>query len=428
MDTRFASTTAQLGLGFMRNVTPMNENVVLSPVSLQIILNLILLGSETNSNTEHELLKLLSYDKLGASSGKSDKKASDGRLAAHQALHEVVEQMSEAIAHGPEPLNFDLANLVLTNADRAKLNPEYSNEMKRFYSNIKLEEFATSSVGKPLADRINGWVASTTRNQITQLVDESQLNADLALVLLNAAYFKGKWLKQFQQEQTRDGPFYNLGGNGAKQVKFMHQKGLFAFADLSASLNGDPNNTDMSGPELEHLRLAEKLDCRAISLPFSLNKGEELDMVFVLPNKRDGLANLVANLTPESLNMLLQKLEEKTQIQVSLPLFTFESAHDAKEILKSMGLSRIFSDEAELGRMLFPGKSPGIFVSQLLHKAKIIVDESGAEAAAATTAVAAFRSLLWLPQRPFVADRPFLFLIRHKPTSMLLFLGLVNKL
>jgi serpin B len=116
-------------------------------------------------------------------------------------------------------------------------------------------------------------------------------------------------------------------------------------------------------------------------------------------------------------------------VQVELPKFSFESSLDAKPTLLKMGLNKIFQDGAELGRMLDgnSSKSP-VKVDKIVHKAKIAVDEDGAEAAAASAATIVLRNLIRPPNPTFVADHPFVFVIRHNRSNLPLFMGTVQRL
>lgn len=162
--------------------------------------------------------------------------------------------------------------------------------------------------------------------------------------------------------------------------------------------------------------------------------------MILLPAKRDGLGELLANLNAQTLNEVYRSLTEQT-VQIELPKFNFESSHDAKETLKSMGLNAIFTDSARLGRMYHlagtvanssssaatSGTGP-VQVDKVIHKAKIGVDESGAEAAAASMVSLGLRHFLRPATPTFVADHPFLFIIRHNKSNMPLFMGQVNRL
>jgi serpin B len=153
-------------------------------------------------------------------------------------------------------------------------------------------------------------------------------------------------------------------------------------------------------------------------------KGGESSMTVLLPRKADGLAAVEKGLTAESLDKLTQGMR-KTEVVLTLPKFKAETTYTLNDPLKALGMKDAF----EFGKADFTGMhtSPEkLFISTVLHKAFVEVNEEGTEAAAATAVVVATASL---PPQPveFTADRPFLFLIRHTPTNTVLFLGRFEK-
>lgn len=189
---------------------------------------------------------------------------------------------------------------------------------------------------------------------------------------------------------------------------------------------------EMSKEESRRLELTSKINCSVLMLPFSLNDGQELSMVILLPTKKDGLPELQRSLSGPALNEIYRSLSEQ-QVQVELPKFSFEASHDAKSSLYKMGLKTIFEDNANLDLMYERSNNTqaanrGAKVDKVIHKAKISVDESGAEAAAASMASIVLRNFIRPPTPVFVADHPFLFVIRHNRSNMPLFIGRVNSL
>lgn len=506
-EARIADATTQFGLNFMSTIPADSNrgNVVISPLSLECILNMLLLATSDNSTTQSELIKVLNYDRTDLLGSAKD------RLKPHEAMHNVFENIMRAthlsvnanllnantgelsnesgtsssgtlaahlqtsLKENDTPLtqqvNFTLANLVLTNKDFLQLDPSYEQDLKKYYD-VTMEEFDRVNSNKtaskpsnclPLHERVNNWVKKKTQNQIDKIASESDLSPDdLIMVLLNAAHFKGRWLHTFSPKATREMTFFNNGlEQGATTTMFMRQKGVFGYADFgSAALqegsdgkmsssedaetlltldvsdlkSGSPANQapviELSREESKRLELTSKLNCSVLMLPFSLNDGQELSMVILLPTKRDGLPELQAALSGPALNEIYRSLGEQ-QVQVELPKFSFEGSHDAKSGLLSLGLKTIFGDGADFDR-LYKANSTlakvGARVDKIIHKAKISVDETGAEAAAASMAAVVLRNFIRPPSPVFVADHPFLFVIRHNRSNMPLFMGRVNSL
>jgi serpin B len=146
-------------------------------------------------------------------------------------------------------------------------------------------------------------------------------------------------------------------------------------------------------------------------------------MVVLLPKSKDGLDPWVRTLSPARLEAVLGSLSSQ-RIALQLPRFSFTTALDASALLKALGIAAAFDGKAAD----FTGisKEKPLFIGPVLHKAFVAVDESGTEAAAATVVMMRTGSAM-RPQepRPFVVDHPFLFVIRHRATGVVLFVGRV---
>lgn len=264
-----------------------------------------------------------------------------------------------------------------------------------------LEPMDYRNAPEPSRLRINGWVAEQTRERIRDLIPPRVIDGDTRLTLVNAIYFLGKWQQPFETHATRNAPFWTSASASA-QVPTMHQTGSFSFA------------------ETDGVKLLE--------MPY---RGGDFAMVFVLPNARDGLAAVEQRLTAERLDGWLSTMQAD-RIEVALPKFEIDPADSLalKELLSAMGMPLAFDrQQADFtGIANPPSPADRLFISHVFHKAFIKVDEEGTEAAAATAVVMARAGSAFVPpQKTFVADHPFLFLIRDTRSGAILFLGrLVN--
>ncbi len=237
---------------------------------------------------------------------------------------------------------------------------------------------------------INQWVEDKTKEKIKDLLKPGTLQQGTTLVLTNAIYFKGQWVLQFKEEKTKDEPFTLLDGKQI-DVPMMHQTDKFGYV--------------------------EDDDVQVLELPY---KGDDLSMVIVLPRKTDGIGELDKMLTAEKLNGWLTNLP-KREVIVSIPKFKMTCEFSLADVLKSMGMPDAFSRAADFSGMT--GKKD-LFISAVIHKAFVEVNEEGTEAAAAT-AVTMMRATA-MPSKPdpvFHADHPFIFMIRDIKTGAILFLG-----
>lgn len=236
---------------------------------------------------------------------------------------------------------------------------------------------------------VNAWCAEQTRDRIRDLLAPGTVDRLTALILTNAIYFKGTWKQQFDPKRTQDGPFH-LAGGGEAQVPFMHTKATYGYR--------------------------EEPSFQALEMPYA---GDDLSLVVLLPKERDGLAALEAELDAERLGALLGELREE-EVVVTFPRFTFSSQFSLAETLAAMGMPTAFTERADFSAMC-AGPEP-IWIGAVIHKAFVEVNEEGTEAAAAT-AVTMTRATALPRTTTFVADHPFVFLIRDRVTGAVLFLG-----
>jgi serpin B len=245
---------------------------------------------------------------------------------------------------------------------------------------------------EPARRRINAWVEKETKKKIKELIKPGVLNALTRLVLTNAIYFKGNWARQFKEERTRQAPFTIADGRKVRTA-MMNQKAKFKYME----------GEDFQGLELPYV-------------------DDELSMIILLPRRVDGLADFERSLTSKGLSEWLGKLR-KREVIVSVPKFKMTSQFGLVDVLRGMGMKDAFvPDVADFSGM--NGKRD-LFVSAVVHKAYVDVNEEGTEAAAATGVVVGVTSVG--PQRTpvFRADHPFLFLIRDNNSGSILFIGRV---
>jgi serpin B len=237
--------------------------------------------------------------------------------------------------------------------------------------------------------RINTWIEAQTKDRIKDLLRAGDIDSATVMVLTNAVYFKGTWLYQFDERDTREGAFFINAGESVT-VPFMGLTTKFPYFQSD--------------------------DLQAVELPY---EGERLSMVLLVPREVGGLAQLEAALTPANLHAWLAGLKER-EVHVTMPRFRLDDRFYLEKTLAAMGMPLAFTP----GRADFSGicGDPGeIWIDKVIHQTFIEVDERGTEAAAAT-AVTMKRG----GGPPVIrADRPFLFLIRENRTGAILFLGRV---
>ena len=237
---------------------------------------------------------------------------------------------------------------------------------------------------------INRWVEDKTKNKIKELIRKGDLDPLTVLVLVNAIYFKGDWASQFDPELTKMKDFVLTDGQ-KKKIPIMEQKGNFGLRELE--------------------------DAQILELPYV---GNQLSMLIILPRELPGLQKIEDALSENNLRSWLSRLPRE-EVRVYLPKFKITwGTFELNEPLIALGMKDAFSR----ARADFTGmaETRELFISLVLHKAFIEVNEEGTEAAAATAVV---MSKEISRPRVFRADHPFLFLIRDNITGSILFLGRV---
>jgi serpin B len=251
---------------------------------------------------------------------------------------------------------------------------------------LRLLDFAADPESS--RDTINNWISDQTEGRIKDLIPRGALDKLTRLVLTNAIYFNAAWATPFEKSQTQDGPFH-LQSGGQVTVPMMRQTKSFGYA--------------------------EGQNYQAVELPYD---GRELSMVILLP-KSGQFDAFEGALNAGQVNTILKNLKQR-QVVLSLPRFKIESEFNLAATLAAMGMPAAFSSEADFSGM-DGGKN--LFISDVIHKAFVTVDEAGTEAAAATAVVMGLTSVM--PEQPVevTVDRPFVFLIRDVQTGAILFVG-----
>jgi serpin B len=240
---------------------------------------------------------------------------------------------------------------------------------------------------------INDWVSDQTEGCIQDLIPPGAIDEWTRLVLTNAIYFNAAWAYTFDEDMTADGSFYLLDG-GQVTVPMMKQTESFGY----------------TGGE----------GYQAIELSYD---GGELSMVILLPEAGQFEA-FEAGLQAQQVSDIISDLQ-LTEVALTMPKFKFDSEFSLKDTLTDMGMPIAFSPyDADFSGMNGKLGTERLFISAVVHKAFVAVDEAGTEAAAAT-AVMVSTSSLPPPPIPVTIDHPFIFLIRDIETGAILFVGRV---
>jgi serpin B len=352
------------------------KNIFISPLSIHSCLHMAFNGAAGETATE--MGKVLDLD------GQSVEKANEY----HKQLIE------RLIGEGRKP---DATNFVLETAnslwanEKIKLKPEFVEMSKKFFSaQVANLDFAKQES----VTKVNTWVGEHTHGKIDKIVDH--LSPEDVLILVNAAYFKARWQSVFNKASTKPAEFHTAAAS-EKKVPMMHINGRFSYL--------------------------ENEGLQAIELPYA--DGQTSMFVFLPPEKM-GLAEFAASLSEKKWDQWLKDMSSQ-QGELDMPKFTMRYEKFLKDTLNALGMKEAFSGKADFSAMVVP--PPPAYISDVLHKTFVKVDEEGTEAAAVTAVL--MRSMGMMHEqtaKPFkmVVNRPFFFAIMDWKTHAILFVGQVT--
>ncbi len=366
LDSRFVSGVNSFGFSTASHLYKTDANLALSPVSIELALCMARAGAK--GDTAAEMAAALGLDDL------TDEQITD---ACRQL-------MWRANTGGMEAAN------------AVWLLDDY--EYKDDYIKTVTEEYMADA--RPLAipgamDAVNAWAKNKTHGRIDKILSEEP-DPLTRLILANALYYLGEWELPFEANDTSDREFAAPGGSVT--VPFMH-------SDWSVPYYSDDQFS-------------------MISLRFKSQADEgHYAMAFILPAEGTGIPDLLASMNGGLFSDALAGMAEQP-VSIRLPKFEFSFFAPLADTLKAMGMQKAFAPgEADFSGMT---DQEQLFISAVLHKCYIRVDELGAEAAAVTVVEMEATSALVEPPATFYADRPFLFAIYSLEDGAIAFLGAVN--
>lgn len=350
-----------------------DENIFFSPFSISSALAMTYTAAR--GETAGEMAEVLHF---GLSPG-----------MVGRAFRPLMEQMSSGDLSGAEsgePFTLTIANGLWVR-EGFQLLEEYRETVAEYFD-AAVENLDFSGDPEGSRQTINRWVAERTLDRIKDLIPPGILGEDTRVVLTNAVYFKASWDKPFNEDATSDGRFL-LADGGAVVVPMMNQTEFFRYCSLEG--------------------------CRAVELFYA---GGNASMLIVLPDgdirefQEDldiaGLERIRGSMSPVNLSL-------------AMPRFEFTATMQLGGMLQSMGMESAFSGDADLSG--FTG-IPDLYISEVIHKAFVKVDEAGTEAAAATAVMVNVTSMPPPPEELNI-NRPFMFFIMDGETGSIVFMGRV---
>ncbi|NXY86418.1 PAI2 inhibitor, partial [Alcedo cyanopectus] len=383
-----------------------DKNILFSPLSISSAMATVYLGAR--GNTADQMAKVLHFNRDGGArhTNRTIQMKVYSRMGEHLSNYCASSQKAETGEADNIHAMFKALNLEINEHSKDYLlksvnelygekslpfRKEYLHLVNKYY-NADPHSVNFVRAAEDTRREINSKVEHQTAGKIQNLLPPGSVDPLTRLVVINALYFKGNWATKFQAEATRQRPF-RTDKHTTKAVPMMYLSDKFNWAYV------EPIQTDV------------------LELPYLNNS---LSMFILLPSDTTGLQKLEKELTYENLSAWTSpQLMDKTIMEVYLPRFILEEKYDLKSTLSRMGIQDAFTE----GQADFTGMSENgdLVLSQVFHKCYLEVNEEGTEAAAASSAALASRSLGATVL--FVADHPFLFFIRHNKTKSILFLG-----
>jgi serpin B len=357
-----------------RSLQAQDGNLIYSPYSISLALAMTYAGARGETGAQMaQVLHFLSQDQLHP---------------AFNALDLQLAERGKAASEDETPLQLNIANAVWAEQTYPFLQGFLDTIALNYGAGVRLADFINKY--EAVRKEINDWVSDQTEGKIKDLIPEGMLDPDTRMALVNAIYFKADWLTPFDAESTQDAPFHLLDGSEVT-VPTMNQDAFMPYA------KGD--------------------GWQAIELAY---EGQTAAMDIIVPDE-GRFEEIESSLDYETASAIMNSLQP-TSVTLALPKFTFESEFGLADQLKALGMTDAFDPD----RADFSGMSDrnDLFISAVLHKAFVAVDEKGTEAAAATAVIVGVTSAPVF-EVTLSIDRPFIFLIRDIPTGQILFVGRV---
>ena len=354
-----------------KKIASPTENVFVSPYSISTALAMVYVGAQ--GKTKDQISAVLNYSQ---------------NHSVHSKQFQSMKLFLDSIV-SDQTIQLTNANSMWIQ-DEYPILPVYKKQLNDFFyaaiENVNFEE------SEKVRNTINSWIENNTNKRIKDMIQPGVINSLTRVVLANAIFFKANWVKQFDKKATETLPFYT-SPKKSKQVSFMRKEDRFLFK--------------------------QDKDSKMLVLPYDQ---EKLSMILLLPKTIEGIKAVEHSHLNTNFNSEISECEYK-KVSIAIPVFTFTTFYELNAILKSMGITDAFSSKNADFSLINPDKT--LYISDVLHKAFIDVNEQGTEAAAAT--VIAMRTYSAAPEQEtaeeFIADHPFVFIIRENTYGTILFMG-----
>jgi serpin B len=349
------------------NATLQSEsNTMISPLSVSLALAMVYNGSEGNTKTQME------------------KTLHKNNMTAEEINQSYLELIEGLVSHDPK-VELSISNAIFYR-NSFNIKPAFINTNKKYFAaEVQALDFNKST---ETLNTVNGWVNTKTKSKISKIID--RVNPFDVMFLLNAIYFNGEWTYSFNSKETVDQNFTTISNQVVQAPTMFIEKPFNYYSNA---------------------------DFQMLEMPYGSKK---YSMLIILPTFGKNVNEVIPLLNSEKLDSWMNNMTEQKK-KVYLPKFEFSFGNSLKDELAALGMPDAF--DAAMAKFGAITDDDQLYISEVMHKTFIKVDEKGTEAAAVTGITMGVTSVG--PDQNFRVDRPFVFAIREKDTKAILFIGKV---
>ena len=366
---QIVSSSNKFGFNLLKSVNQLadTQNIFISPFSALEALSMTYNGAD--GTTKEEMSNVLGF------TGYSDAE-----------INNYNQTLTSALISADAKVAFEVANSIWYRNDFTVLQPFIDVNQTYFNAEVKQLNFTSPDA----LTTINNWCKVKTHEKIPTILDF--IPADAVMYLINAIYFKGSWLYQFDKTKTIETEFHK-----EDKTTVLHSQ-----MAMEAEINYIKNN-----------------DCQAVEIPYG---DGTFNFVILLPNYEQSISSFISTLDDSKWNSIVSQFK-KTLVVVRIPKFKFEFKSLLNKPLINLGMVKAFED-ADFSKI---DGNRDLFISRVIHKTYIDLNEEGTEAAAVTAVEISKTTAGGDSDTPpfFIANRPFVYAITEKSTGAVLFIGKV---
>ena len=345
------------------------ENIILSPLSASMLLGMLMNGAD--GETLEQMQEVVGFE-------------DDATI---EEINAYYKQLIEVLPALDTETTVRLANGIWVREDFPVLETFVEACKQSFEAEAKN---VPTFVDDKVLNEINRFAADHTNNLIKRIIDPSMVDANTAMALVNALYFKAKWQDKFKKADTRPLAFTTLSGEQI-QANMLRRTGS--------------------------MRYGEDKDYQLLELPY---KGGKYCADIILPAKGIDIRRWVEELDAERWQQMLNGTSYP-EVEMALPKFALKYNRRLNDDLSALGMTDAFGARANFSRL----SKEDTYVDLIHQYTFMQVDEEGTEAAAVTIGIVAPKAAN-IPEKEFIADRPFVLLIREKDYGTILFAAIIG--